>query len=329
MSSLLPARSVLFVAFPQMGLLDLAAPQAAFWAASVYLQHRDLRGYRLHTVSLHGGLVHTSEGVRLDTVPVVDFDGYEIDTLVVPGGPDIEKHLDAERELVDWICAASKRAKRTTSVSAGTFFLAQAGLLDNKRVTTHWILADRLQQLFPKLQVDSKDIFVRQGPIWTSAGESSGIDLALAMIEDDCGRSVAMHIAKQLIVFLKRPGSHAQFSEMLQAQSMDTDAFDELHLWLNDNIQMDDLGVTMLAERVCMSPRNFARVYKLKTGRSPGRAIELFRLEAAQRLLESSSRNVEQIARQCGFGDEDRMRVTFQRNLGVSPSDYRKKFAHT
>jgi transcriptional regulator GlxA family with amidase domain len=170
---------------------------------------------------------------------------------------------------------------------------------------------------------------MQQGAIWTSAGVSSGIDLALAMIEADCGRDVAMYIAKELVVFLKRPGSQAQHSELLQAQSKDTDTFDELHLWLSDNLGMVDLGVTDLAERVRMSPRNFARVYKQKTGRPPGKAIELFRLEAAQRLLENSNRNLDQIALQCGFADEGRMRVMFQRNLGVSPSDYRKRFATT
>jgi transcriptional regulator GlxA family with amidase domain len=324
-----PARLVLFVAFPRMGLLDLTAPQTAFWAASEYMQKRGLQGYSRHTVSLHGGLVQSIEGVGLDTVPFSDFDGCEIDTIVVPGAPDIERELAIAGETVEWVRQASQRARRISSVCTGAFLLAQAGLLENKRAATHWTMCDRLQQLFPTLEVDSKAIFVQQGAIWTSAGVSSGIDLALAMIEADCGRDVAMYIAKELVVFLKRPGSQAQHSELLQAQSKDTDTFDELHLWLSDNLGMVDLGVTDLAERVRMSPRNFARVYKQKTGRPPGKAIELFRLEAAQRLLENSNRNLDQIALQCGFADEGRMRVMFQRNLGVSPSDYRKRFATT
>ena len=321
------ARSVLFVAFPRMGLLDLTAPQTAFWAASEFMRKRGLPGYSRHTVSLHGGLIETVEGVSLDTVPFSDFDGCDIDTIVVPGAPDIEEALSAGQELVEWIRVASKRARRTTSVCTGAFFLAQAGLLGHKRAATHWMMCERLQQLFPTIEVDSKAIFIEQGPTWTSAGVTSGIDLALAMIEADCGRDIAMLVAKQLVVFLKRPGGQAQLSEMLQAQAKDTDTFDDLHLWLSDNLGIEDLRVTCLAERVRMSPRNFARVYKQKTGRPPGKAIELFRLEAAQRLLENSSRNLDQIALQCGFVDEDRMRVTFRRNLGISPSDYRKRFA--
>jgi transcriptional regulator GlxA family with amidase domain len=320
-----PARLVLFVAFPRMGLLDLTAPQTAFWAASEYMQKRGLQGYSRHTVSLHGGLVHTVEGVGMETVPLSDFDGCEIDTIVVPGAPDIMSALASSGEMVEWLRKASLRTRRISSVCGGAFFLAQAGLLENKRATTHWAMCDSLQQLFPTIEVDSKAIFVQQGPIWTSAGVSSGIDLALAMIEADCGRDAAMYIAKELVVFLKRPGSQAQHSEMLQAQAKDTDTFDDLHLWLCDNLGIADLGVTALAERARMSPRNFARVYKKKTGRSPGKAIELFRLEAAQRLLENSNRNLDQIALQCGFADGDKMRVTFQRNLGVCPSTYRKR----
>jgi transcriptional regulator GlxA family with amidase domain len=321
-----PAPLVLFVAFPRMGLLDLTAPQTAFWAASEYMQKRGLPGYSRHTVSLHGGVVHAVEGVGLETVPFSDFDGCEIDTIVIPGAPDIERELALSGEMVEWLRKASLRARRISSVCGGAYFLAQAGLLENKRAATHWSMCDRLQQLYPTVEVDSTAIFVQQGPIWTSAGVSSGIDLALAMIEADCGREAAMYIAKELVVFLKRAGSQAQHSEMLQAQARDTDTFDDLHSWLSDNLGIEDLGVNVLAERARMSPRNFARVYKKKTGRPPGKAIELFRLEAAQRLLQDSNRNLDQIAVQCGFADEDRMRVTFQRNLGVCPSSYRKRY---
>jgi transcriptional regulator GlxA family with amidase domain len=312
-----------------MGLLDLTAPQTAFSLASEYVQNRNLQGYSQHTVSLNGGLVQTIEGVGVETLRFSDFDGREIDTIVVTGPPDIERELAMAGETVEWIREASIRARRTSSVCTGTFFLAQAGLLENKRVATHWTMCDRLQQLFPTLEVDSRAIFVQQGPIWTSAGYSSAIDLALAMIGADCGRRVAMHIAREMVVFLMRPGSQAQHSEMLQAQSKNSAAFDELHFWLSDNLGIEDLGVTCLAEQVGMSPRNFARIYKQKTGRPPGKTIELFRLEAAQRLLENSKRNLDQIALQCGFADQGRMRATFQRNLGVTPSDYRKRFTAT
>ncbi len=161
----------------------------------------------------------------------------------------------------------------------------------------------------------------------TSAGVTAGIDLSLSLVEADCGREIAMKVARELVVFLKRPGGQSQFSEVLQSQAQDSAGFDDLHQWISDHLGREDLTVELLAERAGMSPRNFARVYKQKTGRTPAKAVELFRLEAARRLLEASERNVDQIARQCGFGDEERMRVTFQRHLAVSPIEYRRRFS--
>jgi len=324
-SSLRQTPLVLFVAFPQMGLLDLTGPQTAFWVASKNMKKRDEPGYSMHTVSLAGGLIPTAEGLSVDTRPFSDFDGCEIDTIVVPGAPYILSALDDIAATVDWIRAKSALARRTASVCTGAFLLAKAGLLQGKRVATHWAMCTELQQRFPMLSVDSEAIYVQQGSTWTSAGVTAGIDLALALIEDDCGRAMAMQVAKELVVFLKRPGGQAQHSAMLQAQTTDTAAFDELHLWLADNLSLPNISVGMLAERACMSPRNFSRVYKQKTGNAPYKAVELFRLEAARRLLENSKQNLDQIARQCGFVDEERMRVTFHRNLGISPSDYRKR----
>jgi len=317
---------VLFVAFPQVGLLDLTGPQSTFWVASKNLLKAGLPGYERQTVSLHGGLIQTAEGVGVDTRPFSDFDGCEIDTIVVPGAPYILAALDEAEETVDWIRAKSRLARRTTSVCTGAFLLAKAGLLEGKRVATHWAMCEELQRRYPALSLDSEAIYVQQGATWTSAGVTAGIDLALALIEDDCGRPVAMQVAKELVVFLKRPGGSAQHSALLQAQASDTATFDELHLWLADHLGMPGLSVSVLAERVCMSPRNFSRVYKQKTGNSPYKALEMFRVEAARRLLENSGHNVDQIARQCGFADEERMRVAFHRNLGISPSDYRKRY---
>jgi len=318
---------VLFVAFPQMGLLDLTGPQSAFWVASKNMARLGQAGYERHTVSLHGGLIQTVEGVGIDSRPFSDFEGRVIDTIVVPGAPDILTVLGAVPETVDWIRANAKLARRTTSVCTGAFLLAEAGLLQGKRVATHWAQCDELQRRFPALTVDGEAIFVQQGATWTSAGVTAGIDLALALIEADSGRGMAMQVAKELVVFLKRSGDQAQHSELLQAQSKDTAAFDELHLWLAENLGQTNITVSVLAERACMSSRNFSRVYKQKTGNAPSKAVELFRLEAARRLLENSKRNLDQIARHCGFADEERMRVIFHRNLGMSPSDYRKRFA--
>lgn len=318
---------ILFVAFPETGLLDLTGPQTVFWATQRHFAGHDLLPYERHTVSLHGGPVRTEEGVVIDTVPFSAFDERAIDTIIVPGASRITELLDGLEGTVDWIRQASKRARRTASVCTGAFLLAQAGLLDGKRAATHWGMSDTLEQRYPALAVDREAIFVREKAVWTSAGVTAGIDLALALVEEDCGRTVAMDVARDLVVFMKRPGRQAQHSELLRAQARDRAGFDELHAWIVDNLHNADLGVESLAEHARMSARNFARVYKEKTGRTPGKALELFRVEAARRMLEQSGRNLEQIARQCGFGDEDRMRVTFQRHLGMSPSEYRRRMA--
>jgi transcriptional regulator GlxA family with amidase domain len=325
--SLAQPRSIVFIAYPEMGLLDLTGAQTVFWAASKAMTKRGLPGYERHTASLDGGLIQTAEGLAVETLRLSDFADQSIDTLIVPGAPNIRQAMNDSLELVAWLQAASANARRTASVCSGAFLLAQAGLLEGRRAATHWLLCDMLKQGFPSIEVDSDAIFIQQGSVWTSAGVSAGIDLALALVEADCGREVALEVARELVVFLKRPGGQAQYSQLLQAQTGDGAAFDDLHLWIAHNLNRDNLTVEVLAQQVQMSPRNFARVYKLKTGRTPAKAVEVMRLEAARRLLEDSERNIDQIARLCGFGDEERMRFTFQRNLSISPRDYRKRFS--
>lgn len=320
-------KNVVFVAYPDMGLLDLTGAQTVFWAATKAMSERGLHGYKLHTASIEGGLMITAEGLAVQTVPLLHYAELQIDTLIVPGAPDILKALAENRPLTDWIATESLKARRTASVCSGTFLLAQAGLLNGRRAATHWAMCNMLKSRFPEVEVDSDAIFVQQGPLWTSAGVSAGIDLALALVEADFSHDVAMQVARELVVYLKRPGGQAQFSEMLQAQTQDCELFNELHGWLADNLHQQDLSIETLAQKARMSPRNFTRVYKQKTGRTPAKAVEGFRLEAARRLLENSRRNIDQIATACGFGDEERMRMTFQRHLGISPRDYRSRFA--
>jgi len=322
------AKRVLFVAFPDVGLLDLTGAQTVFWAATKAMEARGLAGYERCTASLDGGLVRSAEGLVLQTDALAAYRPSAVDTLVVPGSPYMAHVLDNSATLVRWLRRASGKTRRTASVCSGAFLLAAAGLLDHKRATTHWLMFDMMSQRFPMVQIDRDAIFVRQGAVWTSAGVTAGIDLALALVEADCGHEIAMEVARELVVFLKRPGGQSQFSEMLQAQAEDSAAmFDELNLWIAGNLERADLNVDVLANQARMSARNFARVYKQQTGRTPAKAVEVFRLEAARRLLEDSSRNIDQIARLCGFGDEERMRVTFRRHLGVAPRDYRRRFA--
>jgi len=309
-----------------MGLLDLSGAQTVFWAASKALVQRGLPGYQLLTASLRGGLVSTVEGLAVDTSVLGQLDLAAVDTLIVPGAPDICETLDSHGELAIWLNDSARGVRRVASVCSGAFLLAKAGLLDGCRAATHWALCDTLQQRFPALEVDADAIFIQQGAIWTSAGVTAGIDLALALVEADCGRDISMQAARELVVYLRRPGGQAQYSTLLQLQTQDSPAFDELHLWLRENLSDPELTVERLAEQAKMSLRNFSRVYKDRTGRTPAKAIELFRLEAAKRLLENSSRNIEQIARVCGFADEERLRSTFQRHLSISPRDYRSRF---
>lgn len=320
-------RLILFLAYEDVGLLDLTGPQTTFWVADKRMRERGLPGYELHTASLEGGLVRSAEGMALHTEPLDAFLRLRVDTIIVPGSPHMPRVQVLLKRLTDWLRDASGQARRTAAVCSGTFLLAQAELLEGKRAATHWAMCDLLQQRFPSIDVDRDAIFVRQQSVWTSAGVSAGIDLALALVEADCGHDVAMQVARELVVFLKRPGGQAQFSELLQAQEEEDGSFERLHLWIMDNLALDSLSVEMLAEQMNMSPRNFARVYKQKTGRTPAKGVEVLRLEAARRMLEDSPRNVQQIARLCGFGNEERLRSVFQRTLGVSPREYRNRFS--
>ena len=226
---------MLFVAFHEVGLLDLSGPQTVFWAASKALGARGLPRYERHTVSQDGGLVRSSEGVLLQTAALADFADVAIDTIVVPGSVGIAEVLEDAAPLVAWLREASSRARRTASVCSGAFLLAEAGLLQHRRAATHWAMCDRLQERFPTIEIDREAIFVREGEIWTSAGVSAGIDLALALVEADCGHDVAMEVARELVVFLKRPGGQAQFSEMLRAQAQESARFEALHRWIDSS----------------------------------------------------------------------------------------------
>jgi transcriptional regulator GlxA family with amidase domain len=320
-------RDVVFIAYPRMSLLDLSGAQTVFWAASKALAERGQPGYQLYTASLQGGLVNTIEGLAVDTRALRQLDMATLDTLVVPGAPDICQTLDDHAELTAWLRHESQAARRVVSVCSGAFLLAQAGLLDGRRAATHWAMCDTLRERFAAVEVDADAIFIQQGAVWTSAGVTAGIDLALALVEADCGREVALQVARELVVYLKRPGGQAQYSTLLQSQIHGSPQFDSLHLWLMDHSSDPKLTVERLAEQARMSLRNFTRVYKQSTGHTPSRAIELFRLEAARRLLENSAYNIDQVARLSGFGDEERLRACFQRHLSISPRDYRSRFS--
>jgi transcriptional regulator GlxA family with amidase domain len=258
-------------------------------------------------------------------VPLAEVAARPVDTLIAVGGEGTAAAMRDEA-LIGWIAGMAPRARRVCSVCSGTFLLGMAGLLDGRRCTTHWRNCAELQRRFPGARVEADPIFVRDGHVWSSAGVTAGIDLALALVEEDHGRALALDVARQLVVFLKRPGGQSQYSAMLEAQAKEDDGFAELHAWIARHLH-EDLRVETLAERAGMSPRNFARVYARRMGATPAKAVERLRVEAARRALEETTAPIEAIARRCGFGDEERMRRSFQRHLGVPPKQYRQRFS--
>jgi transcriptional regulator GlxA family with amidase domain len=319
-------RRIVIVAFDQAQLLDIAGPLQVFASARDLAALRALPDpYEIAVVSPEGGATATSSGLPVVTEPLAVLAGKPVDTLIAVGGLG-SRQAQHDAGLVRWIAAEARRARRVCSVCTGAFLLGAAGLLDGRRVATHWWAAAELQQRYPAAKVDPDPIFLRDGKVWTSAGVTAGIDLALALVEEDLGRGMALAVARHLVVFLKRPGGQSQYSALLRSQAADEGRFAQLHDWLAQNLS-GDLRVEVLAARLGMSPRNFARLYRQRTGATPAKTVEQLRLEAARRALEEGSAPIAAIARAAGFGDEERMRRSFLRHLGVPPQHYRQRFS--
>jgi transcriptional regulator GlxA family with amidase domain len=313
-------RRVVIAAFPRVQTLDVLGPAEVFSTAG---QLRGREEYRVEVVAADPGPLRTSS-VALHPDLTIDRCKGPIDTLLVAGGRGVNAAVDDER-LVAWIAAAAKRSRRVTSVCTGAFLLARAGLLDGRRATTHWASCDELARRHPAVEVERDPIFVRDGHVTTSAGVTSGMDLALALVEEDLGREVALETARWLVLFVKRPGGQAQFSAQLEAQMADREPLRELQEWLPDHLDAD-LSVPALARRAAMSERNFARAFRDETGMTPAVYVETARVERARMALDSGDLPVETIARQTGFGTVETMRRAFRRRVGVSPAGYRSRF---
>lgn len=320
------SRHIVFTAYEGVSLLDLSGPLEAFRvAADFVLKKRDM-SYECTVVSSRGGRVKTADGIELNAKSMRSLAKKQIDTLIVPGGFLVED-VTRDRALIRWIRIVAPKCRRVCSVCVGSFLLAAAGVLDGRRAATHWMHAPLLASRYPNVTVEPDAIFVHDGAVWTSAGVTSGIDLALALIEQDAGRKVAINVARILVVYLKRAGGQSQYSALLDAQAhSESDRFAELEQWIAEHLK-SDLRIDALAERVHMSPRNFARTYAQMRSRTPAKAVEAIRLDAARRRLEETPDRVETIAEECGFSGEEQMRLTFIRTLGVPPRDYRKRFA--
>jgi transcriptional regulator GlxA family with amidase domain len=318
------ARVIEVLVYPAVQLLDVTGPLQVFATANEQVrQGGGVAPYVLRVVAKGGEGVTASAGLAIgaERLPRLNV---AVDTLIVAGGPGVEA-VSGDPELVDWVRQRAKRARRVASVCTGAFLLAASGALDGRRAATHWSVCDELAKRYPAVQVEPDPIFVRDGSVWTSAGVTAGIDLALALVEQDLGRTVALAVARYLVVFLKRPGGQAQFSEALLLQSAE-DEFGVLHDWIGKHLG-DDISLPKLADQAGMSERSFSRHYAEATGQTPARAVERLRVEAARRLLSETRLPVKRISQRCGFGSEETMRRSFLRVLSATPQDYRSRFS--
>ncbi|EIZ86557.1 AraC family transcriptional regulator [Methylobacterium sp. GXF4] len=313
-------RPVELLAFPAVQLLDVAGPLQVFATAN------DLSGgaapYTPRVIAAGDRTLTASAGLRLVADPLPGRDA-PVDTLIVAGGPGVTAAC-ADPALVAWARDRAGRARRVASVCTGAFLLGAAGLLDGRRAVTHWKHCGALARRYPLARVEPDPIFVQDGPVWTSAGVTAGIDLALALVEADLGRDLALAVARHLVMFLKRPGGQAQFSAALALQAGE-DRFGALHAFIADNLA-GDLSLPVLAEAAGMSARSLSRHYREATGLTPARAVERLRIEAARRALAETAQPVKRIARTCGFGSEETLRRSFLRHVAATPQDYRARF---
>jgi len=313
-------RRIAMLIYPGVAPLDVAGPLQVF-GFSNFLKKEQL--YDLVTVAPTAAPVPTGLGFAMVPACAMDDLPLPLDTLLVSGGGGPDAVQDPE--IFAWLRRMAPRARRFGSICTGIFVLANAGLVVGKRVATHWALCGELARLHPTVSVDAESIFVRDGNLYSSAGISAGIDLALALLEEDHGRDFALHVARYLVLFLKRSGGQAQFSTLLQTQFSSVPAMQRVQQWCLDNLD-GDLRVPALARRAAMSERSFVRAFRNDTGRSPGEFVLSARLQAACRLLTDTALAPKSIAQRCGLGSPAVMRRLFMRRLGVSPGQYRERF---
>jgi transcriptional regulator GlxA family with amidase domain len=316
-------RGVVVVAFPGVQPLDVVGPVEVFAGADRVARHEGLSGgYRVRVVSADGGRVVSPSGIELGTSSLPR--AGRIDTMVIPGG-DGATRARSDAELTAWIRAAAGRSRRVATVCTGAFLAAEAGVLDGRRVTTHWARADQLAAEYPALTVDADPIYVRDGRCWTSAGVTAGIDLALALVQDDLGVDVAQTVARWLVMFLHRPGGQTQFAAPVWVPRAERSTVRAVQR-LVEAAPAGDHRLAALAGAAAMSVRHFSRVFAAEVGETPARFVERVRLEAARRELETTADTLDLVAARCGLGTAETLRRVFHRGLGVSPEAYRRRF---
>ena len=329
-------RKISILAYPWSEILDITGPYEAFTFASWALQKAEMikePTYLIEVLAEQPGPVKTLSGLEIVAHRSYREVNDEIDTLIIPGGFTHGNEIPAQefssildnKDLLDWIKITAPKVRRLVSVCSGAFLLAQCGLLEHRRATTHWDYCARFRERYRNVTLEPDKIFIRDGNIYTSGGITSGIDLALALIEEDWGRELSLFVAKYLVMFVKRPGGQSQFSTYLAFECSKRPDLRDLQAWIIANPARDHT-VESLADRVAMSPRNFARQFQTATGTTPAKFVELVRLDAARQFLESETLSIEAVAKKSGFTDTERMRRCFIKHLGVPPKDYRERF---
>ena len=320
-------RHIGMLAFAGCEILDVCGPLDIFSYANVILQQLGKTSkpvYSFEILAEQAGPVATTFGVQLVANRAFNEAGDEFDTLIIAGGA-IAPSARENRAMIDWIGQRALTARRVASICTGAFLLAECGMLNGLRATTHWLFCDQFAQEYPEVQVEPDRIFIRENAIYTSGGITAGIDLALALVEEDWGSEIANRVARFLLVFFRRPGGQSQFSSFIPVEAKSRMDVRELQGWIIDNPSAD-LSVEALAERLSMSPRNFSRVFLKEVGSTPASFVEQVRINVARSKIEQTKLPLKLICEQCGFGSDEQMRRVFQRHLKVSPQDYRERF---
>jgi transcriptional regulator GlxA family with amidase domain len=334
-----PVRRIGIFIYSGADILDIAGPSEVFGFANLMLLMQGVTkepAYIIDVLAEKTGIVTTLMGLQIvATHAYTEVD--DLDTLIIAGGfipagffqglEVCDPFIFKNPVFIDWLRTLSTRVRRLASVCTGAFLLAESGILNGRRATTHWDFCQRLTLDYPEITVEPNQIFIQEGNIFTSGGITSGIDLALAMVEDDWGHELALAVARYLVVFLKRQGGQSQFSNYLTTEAVNRPDLRALQTWIIAN-PTEDHRVENLAARMCTSPRNFARLFLVETGMTPAKYVEMARIDTARHYLETSELSIEAIAEQSGFFDAERMRRSFIRQLGVNPKSYRDRFTH-
>lgn len=317
-------KTVAIVALPGVQLLDVSGPLDVFAQANIEAG-REI--YVLRVIACEPGPICSSSGARLLPDWIACDVDERIDTLLVAGAPNAGQ-INLSSKVLTWLCTMAKRSRRYGSVCTGAFVLAATGLLDGRRLTTHWAAVEALSEKYPSLTIDEDALYVRDGKLRTAAGVTAGLDLALALVEEDLGRDIARSVAGQLVMFFKRPGGQLQFSRKGETRPAGRSALQEVQRWIAANPEQDH-SIASMAEHAGLSPRHFARLFHAEVGMTPGAWVEATRVDAARALLEKGHEPPKQVAAKCGFSNVDTLRRTFVKHVGVTPAEYRKHHTYS